>query len=345
MPTAEPAGASGPLRVLLHLSHAVPAFQPDARQLAALLPRLAPHELTLAGSDAQFLEALPQADAVVVWRFLAEWYARAPRLRRMFTPSAGREALASDPSGRVERHFGHFHGPLMAESLLAMIAFMNRRLGDALLAQAERRWDRAPFSARRRLSGQVALIVGYGAIGQRCGALLSALGMVVHALRRDVRRSSPCAQRVFSPEQRLEAVAAADHVVCLLPSDTGTDHFLDAAAFARMSPRACVYNLGRGNAIDAGALIDALACGRIAGAFLDVVPEEPLPESSPLWRAPNLYLTPHASAIGVAYLDLYFDELVLELSCRPPEPAAGGPTANASSASSGASEGPSRGSR
>lgn len=311
--TAEAAGA-GRLRVLVHLSNAVPAFQPSASQLDSLRARLPPRCLQVVASERELLDALPHAHAVVVWRFLESWYASAPQLEHLFTPSAGREAFALDPSGRVERHFGRFHGALMAESLVAMIAFMNQKLGAALFAQAERRWDRSPFSARRRLSGQVVLIIGYGAIGQRCGELLAANGLVVHALRRDGSRPSPHASRVFTVAQRLDAVAGADHVVCVLPSDTGTDRFLDAEAFARMSSRAMVYNLGRGNAIDVHALCEALGRGGIAGAFLDVVPEEPLPESSPLWRAPNLYLTPHASAIGADYLDLYFDELARDLA-------------------------------
>ena len=313
LPRSEPAGA-GLLRILVHLSNPVPAFQPNPRQLDALRAGVAPHVVTIVASDHEFLDALPGADAVVVWRFLEAWYARAPLLRHLFTPSAGREAFALDPSGRVERHFGRFHGALMAESLVAMVAFMNQRLGAALSAQAAGRWDRSPFSARRRLSGQVALIIGYGSIGQRCGELLTALGLVVQALRRDASRPSPHASRVWSAAQRHEALAGADHVVCVLPSDTGTDRFLDAEAIACMPARAVVYNLGRGNAIDIQALCDALAQGRIGGAFLDVVPEEPLATSSPLWRAPNLYLTPHASAIGADYLDLYFDELALDVT-------------------------------
>ncbi|HTV22094.1 MAG TPA: NAD(P)-dependent oxidoreductase, partial [Polyangiaceae bacterium] len=167
--------------------------------------------------------------------------------------------------------------------------------------------------SRRRLCGQVVLIIGFGAIGQRCGSLLAALGMVVHGLRRRAQPASPPAARLFTAAERLEAVALADHIVCVLPADTGTDHLLDAAAFAAMKPSAVVYNIGRGNAIDAEALRAALVERRIAGAFLDVVPDEPLPASSPLWSTPNLYLTPHASAIGADYLDLYFDELASEL--------------------------------
>lgn len=294
----------------------MPAFQPTAAQLAALAARTS-HELEPVHEEAEFLAGLEQADAVVVWRFQAEWYARAPRLRHAFTPSAGHDPLPPEPEGRIQRHFGSFQGQLMAESLLGMITFMNRRFGAALQAQAERRWDRSPFSPLRRLRGQVVLIVGYGAIGQLCGELLAALGMVVLGLRRDPARPSPHAERVFSPEQRHAALGLADHVVCVLPGDTGTDHFIGAAELASMKRTACVYNLGRGNAIDAAALCTALAQGHIAGAFLDVVPEEPLPPRSPLWSAPNLYLTPHASAISSEYLDLYFDELAQRL-CELP---------------------------
>lgn len=301
------------MRVLVWLSSPVAAFQPTPAQLATLAARTE-HTLEVVHGEAEFLAALPLAESVVVWRLEPGWYSRAPQLRHAFTPSAGRDPLPPDGTGRVQRHFGSFHGSLMAESLLAMLSFLNRRLGVALQAQAQRRWDRSPFSTTRRLHGQVALLIGYGAIGQRCGQLLASLGMVVLALRRDPGRPSPGAQRVFSPEQRHEALGLADHVICVLPGDTGTDHFLGAAELASMKPGACVYNLGRGNAIDEAALCAALGSGYLAGAFLDVVHDEPLTASSPLWSTPNLYLTPHTSAISAEYLDLYFEELAEQLA-------------------------------
>ncbi len=301
------------MRVLVYLSNLVPAFAPTNAQLAALSARLPGHEVVAVHGDAELLAELPLADAAVVWRFAEPWYALAPRLRYLFTPSAGHEPLFPDRRGRVALHFGRFHGALMAESLLAMITFNSRRLGAALAAQAERRWDRAPYSECRRLRGQVVLLIGFGAIGRHCAELLSAIGMVVHGLRREQAERIAPARRLFARAQLSEALALADHVVCILPGDTGTDHLLDAGAFAVMKPNACVYNLGRGNAIDVGALREALLSGRISAAFLDVAPEEPLPASSPLWSTPNLYLTPHASAIGVEYLDLYFEELASAL--------------------------------
>lgn len=302
------------MRVLVHLGNEIPAFAATERQLASLARSLPGVTVLGCASDAEFATRLPEADAVVVWRFRGDWYARAPELAHVFTPAAGKEAIEPDPSGRASLHFGHFHGHLMAESLVGMMLFMNRRFGVALSAQRERRWEREVYSDSRRLAGQTALIVGYGAIGEHCGRLLKALGMRVHGLRRDPSRGGAFADRVFGADALLEAVAHADHVACVLPGDTGTDSLLGAPAFARMKATAYVYNLGRGNAVDAPALVSALKSGQIAGAFLDVVPEEPLPASSPLWDVPNLYLTPHASAIQAEYLDLYFEDLGRELA-------------------------------
>jgi D-2-hydroxyacid dehydrogenase (NADP+) len=302
------------MRALIYLANPVRAFEPTAQQLAALAARAPSYEIRVAHADGDFLAALSLAELVVAWSFHEDWYVRAPRLRHVFTPAAGHESFARDPTGRVALHFGRFHGAIMAESLLAMITFMNRRLGVALQASTEKRWDRAPYSECRRLRGQIVLIIGFGAIGRQCGRLLSALGMIVHGLRRTAETPPAGVGHVWAAERRDEALALADHVVCVLPGDMGTDHFLDARAFSHMKRGACVYNLGRGNAIDPDALSSALAAGRIAGAFLDVVPEEPLPKDSLLWSAPHLYLTPHASAISAEYLDLYFDELAGELS-------------------------------
>jgi len=62
-----------------------------------------------------------------------------------------------------------------------------------------------------------------------------------------------------------------------------------------MKDSAYLINLSRGAVVDESALVDALSDGRIAGAGLDVFEREPLPPDSPLWDAPNLLITPHAT--------------------------------------------------
>ena len=74
-----------------------------------------------------------------------------------------------------------------------------------------------------------------------------------------------------------------------------------------------VTNIGRGNAIVADAWTEALESGQLAGAVLDVFPEEPLPISSPLMHVRNLWRLPHACAIADNYLDLYVADFVRQL--------------------------------
>ena len=86
-----------------------------------------------------------------------------------------------------------------------------------------------------------------------------------------------------------------DWLILALPLNAETQRVLDARRIALLPPRARVVNVGRGPLVDEGALAEALAEGRIAGAALDVFEIEPLPPESPLWRLPNVIVTPHSS--------------------------------------------------
>ena len=157
------------------------------------------------------------------------------------------------------------------------------------------------------------MIVGYGALGRYCAASLKALGMRVIGVKRHASVDAAPADVVRPVSELLALLAEADHVVATLPADTRTDLLFDARAFAAMRREGYFYNLGRGNVVDESALVGALEAQTIAGAFLDVFAEEPLPASSPLWHAPRLRLLPHASAIAREYLDLWLEELAPEL--------------------------------
>jgi D-2-hydroxyacid dehydrogenase (NADP+) len=146
-------------------------------------------------------------------------------------------------------------------------------------------------------------------LGRECARLLKAVGLRVVGVKRTPDVDPAPADSVHALSELPRLLAEADHVIATLPADTGTDHLFDDAAFAAMRPGAGFYNLGRGNAVDEPALLRALASGALGHAFLDVFEHEPLPADSPLWAAPNLALTPHASAISTEYLDLWIEEL------------------------------------
>jgi phosphoglycerate dehydrogenase-like enzyme len=302
------------MKVVLWLPNSIRVFEPQAEQLARWAARYPEHELVVVREEPEFLRQLVDAGAALVWRFSAAWYERAPALRFVATPAAGREKVQPDPSGRVRTVHGSFHGKIMAESLLGMLLFFARRFDLAVADQRAHRYGREQYASTRRLFGQNALIVGYGALGRECGRLLKAVGLRVVGVKRTPDVDPGPADSVHALADLPRLLAEADHVIATLPADTGTDHLFDAAAFAVMRPGAGFYNLGRGNAVDERALLRALSSGALGHAFLDVFEQEPLPPDSPLWDAPNLALTPHASAINADYLDLWMEELGPQLA-------------------------------
>ena len=87
-----------------------------------------------------------------------------------------------------------------------------------------------------------------------------------------------------------------DVIVSALPSTRETHHLFNREMLARCQSSAILFNVGRGDAIDSRALLEALQAGRPGAAVLDVFEEEPLPAHDPLWHLPNLIITPHNSA-------------------------------------------------
>lgn len=273
----------------------------------------------LTGADIEIIEtiadfeaSLPEADFVVTWSFKAEWYARSPRLKAVFTPAAGKDWVEPDPSGRVKTRHGTFHGNIMGETLVAMILYFNRRLDTAKVLQDRTVWDRSPFNSTSVMSRQTVVIVGYGEIGRHCARFLKPFGCRIVGVKR-----SPSPEQIgladeLIPFSDLEtALKDADHVALILPSEA--KGAITAKHFGAMKRGAYLYNIGRGTCYDEADLVNALTDGTLAGAGLDVFGSEPLPETSPLWKMPNVLILPHASAMAKEYLDFYFDELIPKL--------------------------------
>lgn len=300
------------MKILVWLPNEIAAFAVQPDQLSRLAERCREHAFQLLSHEQEFVAALPEAEAALVWRFDAAWYALGPKLRFVATPAAGRELVMPDPTGRVASVHGHFHGKIMGETLLAMMLHVSRRFDICVEQQRLHRYSRESYVQTRRLAGQHVLIIGYGPLGRECARLLKAVGLRVTGLKRSAQVEAAPADAVVPAERLHELLPEVDHVVLTLPSDTGTDHLLGPRELGLMRPSACLYNLGRGNAIDEAALVQALNAGRIAHAFLDVFEQEPLPASSPLWDTPRLSILPHASAISREYLDLWFEELATE---------------------------------
>ena len=143
------------------------------------------------------------------------------------------------------------------------------------------------------LDGLTFGIVGYGAIGRRVAEIARALGMRVVASS----RSRPAGTSAEGVEfLSLDDVFRTADVVSLhCPLTPETKQFVNADRLASMKPSAYLVNTARGGLVDEQALADALAAGRIAGAGLDVLTQEPPRAGSPLLTAPNCVITPHVA--------------------------------------------------
>ena len=263
-------------------------------------------------SERAFLKALPSATHAVVWHFKKEWFARAPKLKVLATPAAGRELVAwRDAPKGVKVHFGSFHGPIISETVLGF-----------LLAWARGFFWKGPMWPRAELAehcgdleGTKAVIAGFGRIGRSIAARLEPFGVECFGITRhgiftlaDFRKGGSTTDVRHEPSAtlRLSALASlgldafpsvastlrgrlrasalklpnsllrrADWFILALPSDTNTDDFLDARLIRRLPKKCVVVNVGRGNAVDEDALLAAIREGRLAGAYLVVFKHEP----------------------------------------------------------------------
>ena len=257
-----------------------------------------------------FPDEATDADFVLTWKFESQWYKRFSHLKGVFTPAAGDDWVAADPSGKVSVTNGTFHGPVLAESLLSAILFMNHRMPSMIRNFQARQWNRNLQTGSRLLSNQTILIIGMGHIGMHCAQLMKPLVKQVLG----VRRSAVATEQfeIYSIARLPMLLPMADHVVLLLPGGPETNRFMNRDRLDLMQPGAYIYNFGRGNALVAADLIPCL--NRLGGAFLDVTENEPLPATSPLWQQKNVFITPHSSCMYKDYTGLYIEEIVQHLS-------------------------------
>ena len=280
----------------------------DMRHLKKLVPRSSLIEKV--ESEKAFLKKLPEATHIITWHFRKEWFAAAKKMKLLATPAAGRELIAwKNAPETVKVHFGGFHGPIIAESVEAFCLGWAR--GFFRTPPKSGIWPRSWLGDKCfSVEGTKAVIAGYGKIGKAIGEKLSQAGVKVEGFtRKNIKNLA-------------KAMRSADWFIMALPSDTGTDDFLDEMAVSRLPERAVVINIGRGNAIDERALAKALREKRIAGAYLDVYKSEPTQlnpefESKGEWLfggmkiddIPNLVAMPHSSAFSPQYVKMAFDEL------------------------------------
>jgi phosphoglycerate dehydrogenase-like enzyme len=212
----------------------------------------------------------------------------------------------------------------MAEYIVMMFLALGHRFPDLTAHQRRGDWprDRWERFSPQELRGSIIGIVGYGSIGRQVARLLQPFMAIVLATKRNAMNPkdtgySPEGQgdpegdfvrRLYPAEALRSMLKECDFVAVTVPKTPETEGLIKAEELAVLKPTAYLVDVSRGGVVDHTALIPALRDRKIGGAALDVYPEEPLPADSPLWKLPNVILTPHISGVTQHY-----DERAVEL--------------------------------
>jgi D-3-phosphoglycerate dehydrogenase len=183
----------------------------------------------------------------------------------------------------------------VAELIVAEVIALARRLGDRSRDLHEGRW-RKGAAGSYEVRGKTLGIVGYGHIGSQVGVLAEALGMQV--IFHDLRGKLPMGNNRRADSLR-DLLQTADFVTLHVPATPQTREMIGAAEIQAMKKGSYLLNASRGSVVVLPALADALRSGHLAGAAVDVFPEEPESNSdgfaTPLRGLPNVILTPHVA--------------------------------------------------
>lgn len=262
--------------------------------------------------EARLLEMLGRAE--VVFDFPSGHHrdlpAVAPRLRWLQSTSAGIGQMVKrvglDQTDITFTTASGVHArPLADFCLMAMLMFAKdyfRMERD----RSARRWERY---CGQELTGKTLAVIGLGRVGQEIARHGKRMDMRVVGTRRS---GGPLegVDKIFEHSELHAMLGETDFLVIAAPHTPETEGMIGEAELAAMKPSAVLINVGRGVIVDEDALIRALRDQRLAGAALDVARDEPPPDDSPLWKLPNVILSPHSASTVTQE-----DERIIEIFC------------------------------
>jgi glyoxylate/hydroxypyruvate reductase A len=257
---------------------------------------------------APLLDALPdarivasnskEADVAVCWQPPAGALARVAGLKLIHSIAAGADHILQDPAlpdVPLCRVVDPLHAQGMTEFVMWGVLHFHRRIDHVMANQRHEIWDRPEqVAARDRTIG----VMGLGALGLKVAGDLHRAGFKVRGWSRE-RKSLPGIE-TFNATQVAPFLAEVDILVCLLPLTAETTGILDRELFAMLPRGAKQIHVGRGAHLVTDDAIAALESGQLGGAVIDVFEQEPLVQGHPLWRAPNLIVTPHMASVASA---------------------------------------------
>lgn len=226
--------------------------------------------------------------------------ARARSLRWVQTMSAGTnhldvEGLAA--AGVILTSGAGLASGNIAEFVMARLLQVWKKLRRIDSNQEARRWELVPCD---EVAGRTLGIVGLGAIGRATAQRARPFGMRVLAIRRTAVRGAgdPDVDKLYAVDELDVMLTQCDAVVLSAPATPETAGLIHRGRIETMRRGTVLCNVARGSLVDEDAMVEALRSGHLGAAVLDATVHEPLPPDSPLWAAPNCYVSSHNAAAG-----------------------------------------------
>jgi phosphoglycerate dehydrogenase-like enzyme len=205
----------------------------------------------------------------------------------------------------------------MGEHALMMMLALGHYFLEHSANQAKGEWPRDRYDrlAPHELRGSTVGIIGYGSVGRQIARLLQPFGVTVLAAKREIRQPEDTGyttdgqgdpggdffNRLYPIQALKSMLPECDYVIVTVPMTAETRGLIGPRELAMVKPGAYLIDISRGGIVEPAALMQALQEKRLAGAALDVFTEEPLPATSPLWKLPNVIITPHVSGSSRDY--------------------------------------------
>ena len=292
-------------------------------QVAERFPELAARLDVFVDWDTDhWAESMRDAEILLTWDLPTAKLAEvAPRLKWIHCIGAGVEHLCPMdwlPEGVTVTNNKGAHADKAGEFALMAVLMLHNRMPAILTNQRSARWN-SLFSTP--IEGKTVGLVGVGSIGGGAAAQLDKMPVHIIGVSRH-GKAHPHVHEMVAMDQLDAVLPRMDYIFVSLPATPETRGLFNRERLQSLRAGAGVINVGRGSTFDYDALANLLASGHLSGAIIDVFDEEPLPQDSPLWAAPNFVVTPHVSADdGDSYvpitLELFFDNLRRYLDGQP----------------------------
>lgn len=275
----------------------------------AILSRVGARLLVAGSGTEEELTALaPEADAILTcWRpVTAAVLDAAAKCRTVARYGVGLDNIdvrRATELGIVVSNVPDYCVEEVSDHTAALILALTRHIVPFTTQVSAGKWDNTASGPMRRLRGQTLGLVGTGTIARCVADKMAGFGMRVLAWSPSVSAGEPIGAKATAVGSLDELLAQSDVLSLHVPLTGTTRGLIDAAALARMKPSALLVNTARGAVVDTAALATALRAGKLSGAGLDVLPDEPPRADDPLLTLDNVILTPHAAFASVEAIE------------------------------------------